>query len=73
MKRFVIRQNIEHYRALRDVTAAPSERRSIGQLLREEDDEDHKRASPGSKTANQSRFSKARQFGEVRRHLLRLK
>jgi hypothetical protein len=41
-----------------DVTAAPSERRSIEQLLREEEaklkkyDEDHKRASPGSsKTA----------------------
>jgi hypothetical protein len=58
MKRFVIRQNIEHYRALLDVTAAPSERRSIEQLLREEEaklkkyDEDHKRASPGSsKTA----------------------
>ena len=58
MKRFVIRQNIEHYRALLDVTAAPSERRSIEQLLREEEaklkkyDEDCKRASPGSsKTA----------------------
>jgi hypothetical protein len=58
MKRFVIRQNIEHYRALLDVTAAPSERRSIEQLLREEEaklkkyDEDHKRASPSSsKTA----------------------
>ena len=58
MKRFVIRQNIEHYRALLDVTAAPSERRSIEQLLREEEaklkkyDEDRKRASPGSsKTA----------------------
>jgi hypothetical protein len=52
MKRFVIRQNIEHYRQLVDVTAAPSERRSIEQLLREEEaklkkyDEDHKRASP---------------------------
>ena len=58
MKRFVIRQNIEHYRALLDVTAAPSERRSIEQLLREEEaklkkyDEDRKRASPASsKTA----------------------
>ena len=48
MKRFVIRQNIEHYWALLDVTAAPSEQRSIGRLLREEEaklkkyDEDHK-------------------------------
>jgi hypothetical protein len=48
MKRFVIRQNIEHYWALLDVTAAPSEQGSIEQLLREEEaklkkyDEDHK-------------------------------
>ena len=58
MKRFVIRQNIEHYRALLDVTAAPSERRSIEQLLREEEaklkkyDEDHTKKPPASsKTA----------------------
>lgn len=58
MKRFVIRQNIEHHRALLGVTTDPSQRRSIEQLLHDEEaklkkyDEDHKRASPGSsKTA----------------------
>ena len=58
MKRFVIRQNIEHYWALLDVTAAPSEQGSIEQLLREEEaklkkyDEDNKKKSPrSSKTA----------------------
>ena len=58
MKRFVIRQNIEHYRALVDVTAAPSERRSIEQLLHDEEaklkkyDEDNKKESSGpNKTA----------------------
>ena len=57
MKRFVIRQNIEHYRALLDVTAAPSERRSIEQLLREEEaklkkyDDDNKNTPGSSKTA----------------------
>ena len=47
MKRFVMRQNIEHYRALLDVTTDLSQRRSIEQLLHDED-EDNKTASPGS-------------------------
>jgi len=58
MKRFVMRQNIEHYRALLDVTTDLSQRRSIEQLLHDEEaklkkyDEDNKTASPGStKTA----------------------
>ena len=58
MKRFVMRQNIEHYRALLDVTADPSQRRSIEQLLHDEEaklkkyDDDNKKESPGSsKTA----------------------
>jgi hypothetical protein len=57
MQRFVIRQNIEHLRALLDITTDPSQRRSIEKLLREEEaklkkyDEDHKNKSPrGSKT-----------------------
>ena len=37
MKRFVMRQNIEHYRALLDVTTDPSQRRSIEQLLHDEE------------------------------------
>ena len=37
MKRFVIRQNIEHYRALLGVTTDPSQRRSIEQLLHDEE------------------------------------
>jgi hypothetical protein len=37
MKRFVIRQNIEHYRALLDVNTDPSQRRSIEQLLHDEE------------------------------------
>ena len=58
MKRFVMRQNIEHYRALLDVTTDPSQRRSIEQLLHDEEaklkkyDDDNKKESPGSsKTA----------------------
>jgi hypothetical protein len=58
MKRFVIRQNIEHYRALLDVNTDPSQRRSIEQLLHDEEaklkkyDDDNKKESPGSsKTA----------------------
>jgi len=58
MKRFVMRQNIEHYRALLDVTADPSQRRGIEQLLHDEEDklkkydEDNKKESPSSsKTA----------------------
>ena len=58
MKRFVIRQNIEHYRALLGVTTDLSQRRSIEQLLHDEEaklkkyDEDNKKESSGSsKTA----------------------
>ena len=58
MKRFVIRQNIEQYRALLDSTTDPSQRRSIEQLLHGEEaklkkyDHDNKKESPGSsKTA----------------------
>ena len=58
MKRFIIRQNIEHYRALLDSTTDPSQRRSIEQLLHGEEaklkkyDHDNKKESPGSsKTA----------------------
>jgi hypothetical protein len=52
MKRFVIRQNIEHYRALLDVNTDPSQRRSIEQLLHDEEaklkkyDDDNKKESP---------------------------
>jgi hypothetical protein len=53
MKRFVIRQNIEHFRALLDANADPSRRRSLEQLLQEEAklkkyDADNKKESPGS-------------------------
>ena len=58
MKRFVMRQNIEHYRALLDITPDASQRRSIEQLLHHEEaklkkyDDDSKKESPGSgKTA----------------------
>jgi hypothetical protein len=37
MKRFVMRQNIEHYRAMLDLTTDPSQRRSIDQLLHDEE------------------------------------
>lgn len=52
MQRFVIRQNIEHHRALLDITTDPSQRCAIEKLLREEEaklkkcDEDHKNKSP---------------------------
>jgi hypothetical protein len=58
MKRFVIRQNIEHYRAILTVTTDPTQRLQIEQLLHEEEaklkkyDNDKKKESPGSsKTA----------------------
>ena len=58
MKRFVIRQNIEHYRATLTITTDPAQRRSIEQLLHDEEaklkkyDDDNKKESPGSsKTA----------------------
>lgn len=53
MQRFVIRQNIEHYRALLDIATDPSERRAIEKLLRDEEvklrkyNEDHQNKSPG--------------------------
>ena len=49
MERFVIRQNIEHYRAILKITPDPVERRRIENLLREEEgklkkyDEGHKK------------------------------
>ena len=56
MKRFVIRQNIEHYRAMLTVTTDPAQRPQIEKLLHEEEaklkkyDDDKK--PPGSgKTA----------------------
>jgi hypothetical protein len=51
MKGFVIRQNIEHYRALLDIIVDPSKRCVIEKLLREEEaklkkyEEDHKKKS----------------------------
>jgi len=48
VERFVIRQNIEHYRELLKITRDPTERRRIEKLLLEEEarlkkyDEDHK-------------------------------
>ncbi len=58
MKRFVIRQNIEHYRAMLTVTTDPAQRLQIEKLLQEEEanlkkyDDDNKKESPGSsKTA----------------------
>jgi hypothetical protein len=56
MKRFVMRQNIEHYRPLLGVTAHPSQRRGIEQLLHDEEaklqNTTIKKKSPGpSKTA----------------------
>ena len=49
MERFVIRQNIEHYRAILKITTDPAERRRIENLLRDEEaklqkyDEGHKK------------------------------
>jgi hypothetical protein len=48
VERFVIRQNIEHYRELLEITRDPTERRRIEKLLLEEEarlkkyDDDHK-------------------------------
>jgi len=56
--RFVFRQNIEHYRAMLEITTDLAQRRVIEKLLREEEaklkkyDEDHKKKPPASsKTA----------------------
>ena len=64
MKRFVMRQNIEHYRALLDITTDPSQRRSIEQLLHDEEaklkkyDDDNKKNRPApARRLNQSRFN----------------
>lgn len=58
MKRFVMRQNIEHYRTLLDTTTDAKQRKVIEKLLREEKvklkkcDEDRMQNPPGtSKTA----------------------
>ena len=37
MERFVIRQNIEHYRAMLKITTDPVQRRQIEKLLLEEE------------------------------------
>ena len=57
MKRFVIRQNIEHYRAMLTATTDPAQRLQIEQLLHEEEaklkkyDDDNKNTPASSKTA----------------------
>jgi hypothetical protein len=57
MKRFVIRQNIEHYRAMLIVTTDPAQRVQIEGLLREEEaklqkyDDDNKKTPGSNKTA----------------------
>jgi hypothetical protein len=57
MKRFVIRQNIEHYRAMLTITTDPAERLRIEKLLHEEEaklkkyDEDNKKTPGSGKTA----------------------
>ena len=57
MKRFVIRQNIEHYRAMLIVTTDPAQRMRIEALLHEEEaklkkyDDDNKKTPGSSKTA----------------------
>ena len=56
-KRFVIRQNIEHYRAMLIVTTDPAQRVQIEGLLNEEEaklkkyDDDNKKTPGSSKTA----------------------
>jgi len=57
MKRFVIRQNIEHYRAMLTVMTDPVQRLQIEKLLHEEEaklkkyDDDNKKTPGSSKTA----------------------
>jgi hypothetical protein len=57
MKRFVIRQNIEHYRAMLIVTTDPAPRVQIEGLLHEEEaklkkyDDDNKKTPGSNKTA----------------------
>jgi len=60
MKCFVIRQNIEHYRAMLTITTDPAQRVQIEKLLHEEEaklkkyDQDNKKESPGSSKAASS-------------------
>lgn len=60
MRRFVIRQNVEHYRAMLTITTDPAQRVHIEKLLYEEEaklkkyDGDSKKESPGSNKAAQS-------------------
>jgi hypothetical protein len=57
MKRFVIRQNIEHYRAMLTITTDPVKRLQIEKLLHKEEaklkkyDEDNKKTPGSRKTA----------------------
>ena len=62
MKRFVIRQNIEHYRAMLTVTTDPAQRLQIEKLLHEEEaklkkyDNDKKKNRPApARRLSQSR------------------
>jgi hypothetical protein len=57
MRRLVIRQNIEHYRATLAVTTDPAQRHSIARLLHDEEakltkcEDDNKKTPGSSKTA----------------------
>jgi len=57
MRRFVIRQNIEHYRAMLTVTTDPAQRVQISELLHEKEaklkkyDDDNKKTPSSDKTA----------------------
>jgi len=57
MRRFVIRQNIEHYRAMLTVTTDPAQRVQISELLHEEEaklkkyDDDNKKTPSSDKTS----------------------
>ena len=79
MKRFVMRQNIAHYRALLNVTTDPSQRRSIEQLLHEGEaklkkyDDDNKKNRPApARRLNQSRFSSLGSLAKFVCHAARL-
>ena len=57
MKRFVIRQNIEHYQVMLTVTTDPAQRVQISELLHEKEaklkkyDDDNKKTPSSDKTA----------------------
>ena len=57
MRRFVVRQNIEHYRAMLTVTTDPAQRVQISELLHEKEaklkkyDDDNKKTPSSDKTA----------------------